>query len=430
MFFNQLKNQLKQGTSMKTRQIAISIALLLGAPAAFATDGYFTHGVGVRAQGIGGAGIALPQDGLAAATNPAGTVFLEDRADVGVTLFRPSRSATITGNAGVGLGSADGSYDGNGTNNFYLPEFGLIKHLDKVTTGVAVYGNGGMNTYYSKNPYAAFGNTGGAGVNIEQLFITPSVAYKLDEKNALGVALNFAYQRFSADGLGAFGGYSANPGNVSNKGTDTSTGWGLRFGWTGNVSPDLTFGLTYATKIKAGKFSNYSGLFADGGSFDIPANYGVGLAYKATSQFTLAVDLEKILYSGVSSVANPLSNLFSGNQFGTVNGPGFGWKDVTVFKLGGNYALSDSLTVRAGYNHTDQPVPNDQVFLNILAPAVIQDHLTLGATWKAAGGEISAAYSHGFKKTVTGAIPSAFGGGNASINLEEDILGLAYSWKI
>jgi long-chain fatty acid transport protein len=333
---------------MKTRQIAFSIAFLLGAPSAFATDGYFSHGIGVRAQGTGGAGIALPQDGLAAATNPAGTAFLEDRADVGLTLFRPKRSATIAGN---GLG-ANGNYDGNGTSNFYIPELGLIKHLDKVTTGVAVYGNGGMNTYYSKNPYAAFGNTGGAGINLEQLFITPSVAYKLNENNALGLALNFAYQRFSADGLGAFGGYSASPNNVSNKGTDTATGWGLRLGWTGNVTPDLTFGLTYATKIKTGKFSNYSGLFAGGGGFDIPANYGAGLAYKATPAFTLAADVEKILYSGVPSVANPLSNLFSGNQFGSTNGPGFGWKDVTVVKLGGNYALNDGLTVRAGYNHS------------------------------------------------------------------------------
>ena len=411
---------------MKIRKLAFSIALLLGTSSAFATDGYFSHGVGVRAQGIGGAGIALPQDGLAAATNPAGTAFLEDRADVGATLFRPQRSATITGN---GYG-ANGSYDGNGTSNFYIPELGLIKHLDKVTTGVAVYGNGGMNTYYSKNPYAAFGNTGGAGINLEQLFITPSVAYKLDEKNALGLALNFAYQRFSADGLGAFGGYSSSANNVSNKGTDTATGWGLRLGWTGNISPDLTLGLTYASKIKTGKFSNYSGLFADAGSFDIPANYGAGLAYKATAAFTLAADVEKILYSGVASVANPLSNLFAGSQFGTANGPGFGWKDVTVVKLGGNYALSDSLTVRAGYNHSTQAVPNDQVFLNILAPGVIQDHLTLGTTWKAASGEISAAYTHGFKKTVNGAIPAAFGGGNASISLEEDILGLAYSWQL
>jgi long-chain fatty acid transport protein len=411
---------------MKTKQIALSLAFLLGAPSAFATDGYFSHGMGVRAQGIGGAGIALPQDGLAAATNPAGTAFLENRADAGLTWFRPKCGATISGN-NTGFGNADGTYDGNGTSDFFIPELGLIKHLDTVTTSLAVYGNGGMNTKYNRNPYAAFGNTGSAGINLEQLFITPSVAYKLNEKNALGLALNFAYQRFSAEDLGAFGGYSASADNVSNKGTDTATGWGMRVGWTANVTANLTLGLTYASKIKTGKFSKYSGLFAEGGGFDIPANYGLGLAYKATPAFTLAADLENIQYSEIKSVSNPLSNLFVGNLFGSVNGPGFGWKDITVVKLGGSYDLRKGVTVRAGLNHSTQPVPNEQVFLNILAPGVIQDHLTLGATWQSAGGEISAAYTHGFKKTVSGTIPAAFGGGNASISLEEDILGVAYS---
>lgn len=120
---------------MQTRQIALPLILLLAAPTAFATDGYFSHGIGVRAQGIGGAGIALPQDGLAAATNPAGTVFLADRVDAGLTLFRPKRDAAITGN---GFG-ANGVYDANGTSNFFIPEFGLIKK-----TGHSHHGRSGI----------------------------------------------------------------------------------------------------------------------------------------------------------------------------------------------------------------------------------------------------------------------------------------------
>lgn len=284
-----------------------------------------------------------------------------------------------------------------------------------------------MNTHYTKNPYAAFGSTGSAGINLEQLFVTPSVAYQLNEQHALGLALNFAYQRFSAEGLGAFAGSSANAANLTNRGTDSTTGWGIRLGWTGNVSPELTLGLTWASKIKTGKFNKYSGLFAESGGFDIPTNYGAGLAYKATPTFTLAADVQKILYSEVKSVANPLAN-----PLGAANGAGFGWKDVTVLKLGGSFDLDDTLTVRAGYNHASQPIPSDQTFFNILAPGVIQDHLTLGATWKIAGGEISTAYTHGFKKTVKGAnsIPASFAGGNADISLEEDILGIAYSWKL
>jgi long-chain fatty acid transport protein len=33
-----------------------------------ATNGYFSHGYGIKSKGMGGVGIALPQDAMAAAT--------------------------------------------------------------------------------------------------------------------------------------------------------------------------------------------------------------------------------------------------------------------------------------------------------------------------------------------------------------------------
>lgn len=415
--------------SYKYKFSLLTTALLASTPA-LATDGYFSHGYGIQSQGIAGAGIALPQDGLAAAANPAGTAFLQDRADVGLSLFKPTRSAEITGN---GFG-ASGAYDGNGKSDFYIPELGYIHKVNNTTTaGLAIYGNGGMNTQYAKNPFGAFGSTGNAGVNLSQLFISPSVAYKLDEQNALGLAVNFAYQQFSADGLQAFSTASASPNNLTNRGTDTSTGWGIRLGWTGHVTPELTLGATWSSKINTGKFNSYSGLFANNGSFDIPANYGVGLAYKVAPVVTLVADLEQIKYSGVTSVANPLANLtVLGNPLGSPNGAGFGWQDVTVIKLGVSYDYAPDLTLRAGYNHSGQPIPSSQTFFNILAPGVVQDHLTLGSTWKSSkNGELSLAYTHGFNKTVNGvnSIPASFGGGNANISLSENILGVAYGWK-
>lgn len=77
----------------------VILFLALGFPGlAMATNGYFTHGYGVKSQGIAGIGIALPQDGLFAATNPAGTAWVGNRADIGVTWFRPNRGAEIRGN--------------------------------------------------------------------------------------------------------------------------------------------------------------------------------------------------------------------------------------------------------------------------------------------------------------------------------------------
>jgi long-chain fatty acid transport protein len=38
------------------------------------------------------------------------------------------------------------------------------------------------------------------------------------------------------------------------------------------------------------------------------------------------------------------------------------------------------MTWRVGYSKGDQPIPSDEVLFNILAPGVIEEHLTFGFT--------------------------------------------------
>jgi long-chain fatty acid transport protein len=72
-----------QGIVMKIRYLPLLV--LLAATESNATDGYFSHGYGVKSQGMGGVGIALPQDAIAAAANPAGLGLIGDRVDFGAT---------------------------------------------------------------------------------------------------------------------------------------------------------------------------------------------------------------------------------------------------------------------------------------------------------------------------------------------------------
>ena len=89
------------------------------------------------------------------------------------------------------------------------------------------------------------------------------------------------------------------------------------------------------------------------------------------------------------------------------------------------------LTLRAGLNHCDEPIPNSQTLLNIVAPAVVQNHLSLGATRKLANqSELTVAYVHAFSQTVNGfnSIPVGLGGGNANLTMHEDSIGVSYGW--
>lgn len=412
-------------------RVLLGLAGIAITPIAFATNGYFTHGYGVQAQGTAGTAIALPQDALAIANNPAGISSLGQRADIGATLFNPDRSASIKGNAA----GANGQYDGNGKEYFLIPEFGYIQPLaHDVTVGLALYGNGGMNTNYKKNPYAAFGNSGSAGVNLAQIFLSPAVAWQFAEGQSIGVSANLLYQRFSATGIQGFAGFSENGKALSDQGNDSSTGIGARLGWSGQLGDKVTLGATWASKIKATRFKKYEGLFAGQGDFDVPENYGIGIAYRPVPQLALSADVQRIEYGDIKSVANPFSvqSLGAGNIFGSSNGVGFGWNSINVYKLGAVYQYSPALILRAGYSHSDQPVPASQTLLNILAPGVIQDHASIGASWQVdQHSELSVAYTHGFKNKVSGknSIPANFGGGEANLEMNQHILALAYGYK-
>jgi long-chain fatty acid transport protein len=407
---------------MKRNKISLAVFLLVAAHQAYATDGYFAHGYGVKSQSMGGVGIALPQDALAAAANPAGMALIGDRVDFGLTWFRPSRQSEIVGNGG----GANGSYSGNDTQNFLIPEFGYNRVISPtVTLGVSLYGNGGMNTDY-KNGIPLFngGTQARTGIDLIQVFVAPTISYKINESNFVGASINLAYQRFEAEGLSSFG--------ISNNGHDSSYGGGLHLGWLGKINDTLSLGATYQSKTYMSSFDKYKGLFAEQGSFDIPETFGLGLAIKATPELTLAADVQRINYSDVKSVGNSIANFFT-NGLGTDNGAGFGWRDVTAYKLGASYVINPTITLRGGYNHSTQPIPSSETLFNILAPGVVQDHLTLGTTWTLPNqAELTVSYVHAFENSVDGSnsINAAFGGGNANLKMYQDSLGVAYGWKL
>jgi len=421
---------------MKMKPLRFLVAAALAAPAvSFATTGYHAHGYGLKAKGMGGVGIALPQETMSGATNPANLAFVGNRMDVELEWFRPIRDGEIVGNA-IGL---NGSYGASGRKDFLIPGFGYNRMVrPNLALGVVVYGNGGMNTTFGTSPFTGLLGSSPSGVDYVQLFVAPTLAWKPNENHSIGVSLNFVYQQFGAQGLEPFAGFSASPANVTNKGRDDSTGWGLRLGWTGKISPNVTLGAMYQPKINMGKLGDYQGLFRNSGDLDIPATYGVGIAVKATPQLTIAADVQQIDYAKVAAIGTKPDCLFLGAcALGASNGPGFGWRNMTAYKIGVSYEVSRSLTVRAGYAGGRQPIPSEYTFLNVIFPAVIEDHVTFGATWNMGTMEVTAGYMHALKKTVSGmnSIPPGFppaglGGGNVNLKMYQNALGVAVGWKM
>jgi long-chain fatty acid transport protein len=434
---------------MKKHLLAAACAAALAPGAALATDGYFSHGYGMKAKGRGGASTAMTTDAFGGATNPATMVYAGSRTEFGVDVFAPDRSASRVGSAG-GAGFLDGAADGNEAGPFLIPEFAYNRLIrPDVSLGVTVYGNGGMNTEYASGqldqgvcmggapngvPANLLCGSGKLGVDMMQLIIAPTVARKFTNGHALGISPLIAYQRFKAYGLQPFAAISSDPANLTNNGYDDSWGVGIRFGYYAELTPAFAIGAAYSTKIAMQEFDKYRGLFAEQGDFDIPENYNVGVAFKATPKLTIAGDYQRINYSDIPSVGNP-SNVpgVGAAQLGASSSSiGFGWDDVNVFKIGLEYQWSPKMLLRAGYNVTDNPIQARDVTFNILAPGVVTDHLTLGFTYSMGGGsELTMAYMHAFENSVSGPAnnPNFPVGGTETIEMSQNSLGIAWSRK-
>jgi long-chain fatty acid transport protein len=470
----------------KTLLVTAITASLSLAGTASATNGYFAHAYSQKAAGLAGAGVAKVKDidSLAGASNPANMVFAGDRWDLGINLFNPDRTYESTGNPALPSGFAPigaipscsapgmapcqlpfsvGPQKIKSENQLFpIPSFGWNKMLsDRSSFGVMVYGNGGMNTEYqggSANVFNPGTGTivtgpgtyagGTTGVDLMQLFVAPTYSMMVGENSSVGISLIGAFQRFEAKGLGSFAGVTNFPNQLTDNGYATSYGAGFKFGFNSQISDDIRFAASYQSKVRMGEFDEYKGLFAEGGDFDIPATWTFGISADVGDKGVFVVDIQRIEYGDIKAIANGLDPLFTQcldglNNFlfngslaaegpgcgGGSNGFGFGWNDMTVVKAGYEHEYNSDWTLRFGYSKTSQPIGSDQVIFNILAPAVIEDHITAGFTKQLAdNSEFTMSFMYGKGVKVTG--PNPFDPGQSiSIDMDQYQVGFTYSRK-
>ncbi|MGE0078721.1 MAG: OmpP1/FadL family transporter [Bacteroidales bacterium] len=368
---------------MRTSALVILITIVISASkTTYATDGYFSLGYGAQNKGLAGAGIAWYKNSMING-NPAGPVFLGKKYQFGVGLFSPNREYTIAGNPS-GMPGTFGLTPGNVESDskmFFIPSIGANWMLnEKSSLSATIFGNGGMNTDYPTQTFYD-ASSSSTGVNLAQLFLGLTYSRKIAEKHSLGITVLATYQYFDAKGVASFAAMSSNPDKLSGNGKDNGFGIGVKVGYMGQIFDGFTLGASYQPKINMSKFDDYSGLFAEKGGFDIPSNWTLGIAYEFNSKWVAMVDYKRINYSEVASISNPLDpTAFATAPLGSNKGAGFGWEDINVYKVGIEYSGIPGWVLRGGYSHCDQPIPSSEVLFNILAPGVVQDHLTLGCS--------------------------------------------------
>ncbi|MDT8319370.1 MAG: outer membrane protein transport protein [Xanthomonadales bacterium] len=434
---------------IKIRTLPALLAALIGlgnVGTAFATNGYFTHGTGTKTKGMAGSGLAMPEDAIDVTNNPAVAPFVGDQLIFGAALFSPIRNyksseSQLNGQFGaITIGPNDIDSDN---------EYFVIPHISRswqrandTAWALSLYGRGGMNTDW-KGGTATFDpdgagpagptvfpgtfGAGTAGVNLSQAFLDITWGKKLNDRIAVGISAVLAAQWFKAEGVASFApltetfaaallstGQPVPVENLSDNGHEWSYGAGLKFGLHATLSERWSLGLMYQTETKMTDFDDYADLFTGQGGFDIPADFKAGLTLQANDRWAFNFDMQYTWYSEVPAVGNPISLLFQcptagrggtqlSNCLGGDNGAGFGWDDMATFKLGARYKAGADWTWRFGYSYGEQPIDSTEMSFNILAPGVIEHHITAGFTLeRTRGRQFNMAFMFAPSKSVSG----------------------------
>lgn len=417
--------------------LVILAMVLVVAPPAMATNGDNLIGIGPISRGMGGVGIAAPQDAISAVfANPAAMCFGPycpgSEVNFAGTLFMPKVSASVTTS---GLPTASVSADSD-KKVYAIPAIGLSV---PITTdwrfGLAAYGVSGLGVDYRTTGIA--GNfpppfpqnppnplIAGSYTQLQTMKFAPSIAYAADKNLSFGLALHIDYSNLD---LGS--------------GSSFNYGVGVELGALYKPMDMLSLGLTYVTPQEV-NYKNVLNLGGTVGSLKLasPQQVGLGIAIEPIKD-TLLLEVD-------------------GKWVNWANAKGyddFDWKDQWVFGIGAQYKPIKPLALRIGYNYANNPVREHNNFVGVTPtgpnmisvqgnnmptyyyetfriigfPAIVKQHITFGVGYEISKRfAVNAGYTHAFKEDVNES-GTNFAGMPVTLKstLYEDSVEFGFTWR-
>jgi len=222
--------------------------------------------------------------------------------------------------------------------------------------------------YSAVSPIGMLDSTPG----LQRYIIAPSITQHLGSFGSVSVSAIFAYQHLAdAAWTPANEPASAFPSTMPQTlyNTESSSGTGLRVDYSTPLTDRVNWQLGAQSRVNMDSLANYRGIFAEPGTFDIPASANLGLGFAVTRQLQLDVGVERVMYSQIApftSKALPsrfLAMLTSGKS------PAFAWQDLDVYSIGGLWRDPEFGDVSVTYSTREQPLPTSPLLQEAL-PAV------------------------------------------------------------
>ena len=388
----------------------LNFCFLIFATAAFSQAGHIMQGVGAVNMSMGGASTGQPLDISGALQwNPAAISTFDSnifKFDIGMFFSSPELFSTVP--EFDSFGQPTGNFFSGNTKDDRgispMPAIAMVwgKEDSKHTFGASAFGISGFGVTFPEsmtNPINVPQSMGGFG-HIESDYMLLQIgltwAYELSDKFSIGVEPTFNYSA-----LELAPNPTANPSAAGYPSTDkaSATGFGAQFGLFYDSGAGFKAGASYKTTQKFSKFE-FDNTYLDNSTgtnefqMDYPAILSFGLGY-SSGDVDLALDYRMVDYENTDGFSNT-------GWTPTASVAGFGWENISILSAGIQYKGIDKLPLRLGYTYSSNPIPDEVVFFNIPATAIIKNAFQLGFSYEASDNlSLDAVYHYGSSGDAT-----------------------------
>ncbi|GAB3300051.1 OmpP1/FadL family transporter [Hymenobacter tenuis] len=338
---------------MNLKYLLLTGGALLSVTAASA-GGYQVTLSGQKNNGMGGVGVGLSLDQAAMFYNPGALAMVKDRGvQIGV-------NATMARSAFVAEGGSQQRELRNTVTTPFNVYAGFGPTEGKFRAGIAVYTPFGSQLQYAEGWE---GRTALTDIDLKSIFVQPTVSYAITDQLSVGAGL--VVLAYGAVNLQRDIPLPDSYGHIELDGK-AETKLGFNAGLFFKPSEKFTLGINYRSKIDAQvkdgdvTFSGIPATFTSrfqatkfGATLPLIATTSVGIGIMPNDKLTIGFDVNLAHWSEYRSLRFDFDQQINGATFSESKR---NYEDALTFRLGGQYKLTEGLTVRAGGAYDETPV--------------------------------------------------------------------------
>ena len=343
--------------------------------------GYGVYEWSARGNALGGAMVARDGDPSSVAYNPACITDVPGKQiQIGATAIAPSATMDVKSDAVEDMDFADSVWA--------LPTMYYTHQLsDNYWFGLGMFSRVGLGTEYEDaDTWAGRYNCSRAA--IKSVSINPNLAMRFSDAFSLAVGVEATYLDFGYDMT--FKASGVDDTDVLHEISADGWGYGMNLGARYRPFDWLAFGLMWRSEVQLtvhgdGDFTQ-KGISDLGfkstkvsGTEPVPESVTMGVMVKPMERLSLEFDAVWTRWSSYKSLIvnydDPQPG-FGGDKLESTKN----WHNTWRFQFGAEYALTDSVDLRAGYVYDQSPVNDD--YEDYAVPCTDRQIVTLGAGWE------------------------------------------------